>query len=151
MKTDILMNGSMVKNHISLKTGLGFPATRRTSFLLWLQACQIRLLDLTHQLRGHFQDKRVITQHLLPARLRHLQKVKFRLENKRIELRVTPLQLCQLRLMRDLGDLILTKPIKIQNPIKKNPRGNRATRCLSTQVVQALKSRSGCKNSEKFW
>ena len=24
MKTDILMNGSMVKNHISFKTGLGF-------------------------------------------------------------------------------------------------------------------------------
>ena len=45
-----------VKNHISLKTGLGFPATRRTSFLLWFQACQIRLLDLTHQLRGHFQQ-----------------------------------------------------------------------------------------------
>ena len=51
MKTDILMNGSMVKNHISLKTGLGFPATRRTSFLLWFQACQVRILDL-HQLQG---------------------------------------------------------------------------------------------------
>ena len=59
---------------INGKTGLGFPATRRTSFLLWFQACQqIRLLDLTHQLQGHFQDRRVITQHILPARLRHLQ------------------------------------------------------------------------------
>ena len=57
MKTDILKNGSMVKNHISFKTGFGFPATRRTLFLLWFQACQIRLLDLTHQLRGHFQDR----------------------------------------------------------------------------------------------
>ena len=46
MKTDILMNGSMVKNHISLKTGFGYPATRRTSFLLWFQACQVRPLDL---------------------------------------------------------------------------------------------------------
>ena len=72
MKTDILMNGSMVKNHISFKTGFGF-ATRRTSFLLWFQAFQIRLLDLTHQLRGHFQDRGVIAQHLPPARLRHLQ------------------------------------------------------------------------------
>ena len=35
MKTDILMNGSMVKNHISLKTGFGYPATRRTSFQSW--------------------------------------------------------------------------------------------------------------------
>ena len=34
MKTDILTNGSTVKNHISIKTGLGFSATRRTSFLL---------------------------------------------------------------------------------------------------------------------
>ena len=34
MKTAILMNGSMVKNHISLTTGLGSLATRRTSFLL---------------------------------------------------------------------------------------------------------------------
>ena len=51
------MNGSMVKNHISLKTGFGFLATRRTSFLLWFQACQIRLQDLIHQLQGHSQDK----------------------------------------------------------------------------------------------
>ena len=72
MKTDILMNGSMVKNHLSLKTGLGFHATRRTSFLLWFQACQVRLLDL-HQLQGHLQNRRVIAHHLLPARLLHLQ------------------------------------------------------------------------------
>ena len=136
------MNGSMVKNHISLKTGFGFPVTRRTSFLLWFQACQIRLLDLTHQLRGHFQDRGVIAQHLLPARLHHPQQVKLRLENERIELKVTSLQLlCQLKLMSDQGDPMLTKPIKIQNQIKRNPRGNGATRCLPTQVVQALKSR----------
>ena len=61
------------KPHLIKKTGLGFPATRRTSFLLWFQACQIRLLDLTHQLQRHLQDRRVIPQHLLPARLRHLQ------------------------------------------------------------------------------
>ena len=34
MKTDILVNGSTVKNHISSKTGLGFPATLRTWFLV---------------------------------------------------------------------------------------------------------------------
>ena len=33
LKTDILMNGSMVKNHISSKTGFGYSAIRRTSFL----------------------------------------------------------------------------------------------------------------------
>ena len=40
----------------------------------------------------HSQDRRVIAQHLLPARLHHLQQVKLRLENERIELRVTSLQ-----------------------------------------------------------
>ena len=40
MKTDIFMNGSTVKNHISLKTGFGHNATRRTSFRSWFQACQ---------------------------------------------------------------------------------------------------------------
>ena len=72
MKTDFLMNGSMVKNHISFKTGFGYSATRRTSFLLWFKACQVRPLDL-HQLQGHFEDRRVIVQHLLQARLHHLQ------------------------------------------------------------------------------
>ena len=40
---------------------------------------------------------------------------------------------------------------KIRKTKKRNPRGNRATRCLPTQAVQALESRSGCKNSEKIW
>ena len=81
--------------------GLGFPATRRISFLLWFQACQVRLRDL-HQFQGHLQDSRVIAHHLLPARLLHVQQVKFRLENEKIELRVTSLQCkCQLWLMRD--------------------------------------------------
>ena len=55
----ILMNGSMVKNHISLKTGGS-------------QACQrARPPDLIRQPQGHFQDRRVIVPHLLQARLRH--------------------------------------------------------------------------------
>ena len=93
MKTDILMNGSMVKSHISLKTGFGYNATRRTSFLLWFQACQqVRLQYLIDQLEGHFQDRRVIAQHLLQARLHHLQQGIPRLENERIELKMTSLQ-----------------------------------------------------------
>ena len=40
MKTDIPTNGSTVKNHISLKKGLGFHATRRTSFRSWFLVCQ---------------------------------------------------------------------------------------------------------------
>ena len=63
-----------------------------TSFLSWFQACQIRLLDLTHQLQGHFQDRRVNAQHLLPARLHHLQQVKFKTRERedRIESDISP-------------------------------------------------------------
>ena len=33
------------QNHISLKTGFEYIVTRRTSFRLWYQACQVHLLD----------------------------------------------------------------------------------------------------------
>ena len=141
MKTDILMNGSIIKNHISLKTVFEHNATRRTSFRSLYQACQIRLQDLIHQLQGHLQDRGVIAQHLLPARLHHLQKVILRLENERIELTVTSLQCkCQLRLMRDRGrtDIDATNrdisPVPVSNLVddgsgqpdeiqaKKNPK-----------------------------
>ena len=52
MKTDILMNGSMVKNQIALKTGFGYNATRKTSFLSWFQACQ-RVLPPFFSLQHH--------------------------------------------------------------------------------------------------
>ena len=51
-KTGIPRNGSMVKNHISLRTEFGSFATRRTSFLSWSQAYQVLPLDL-HQLQEH--------------------------------------------------------------------------------------------------
>ena len=46
MKTGIPTNGSMVKNHISLRTEFGLSATQRTLFLSWFQACQVLPLDL---------------------------------------------------------------------------------------------------------
>ena len=60
------------KTHISLKTGFGHLAIRRTSFLLWFQACQVRPLDL-HRLQRHLRDRRVIPHHPLQPRLLHLQ------------------------------------------------------------------------------
>ena len=72
MKTDILMNGSTVKKNISLKTGFGYNATRRTSFRSWFQACQ-RVVPpvLILQPQWHLQDRRVIILHLPQARLLH--------------------------------------------------------------------------------
>ena len=129
MKTDILMNGSMVKNHISLKTGFGYNATRRTSFLSWFQACQrVRPPVLIIQLQRHLQDRRVIVLHLLQARLLHQRQqhqVIMRLEKERIELKVIPLQcLCQFSmLMIERGNPLWTKPTKnFQKQIKRKPR-----------------------------
>ena len=116
------MNGSMDKNHISLKTGSGFHATRRTSFLLRFKACQVRPLDL-HRLQRHLRDRRVIPHHLLQRRLLHLQQVKFSLENEKMEFTVASLQCkCQIRLMIDRCNLMNPKPLKNENTIKRcNP------------------------------
>ena len=129
MKTGTPTNGSMVKNHISPKTGFGHLATRRISFLLWFQACQrVRPPVLISQLQGHFQDRRVIVLHLLPARLHHLQQVIMRLENERIELKVIPLQcLCQQMLTVERSSPLRTKPTKHKKTNKKETkieRGN---------------------------
>ena len=52
MKTGIPTNGSMVKNHISLKTEFGLFVTQTTSFRSWFQVCQVLPRHL-HQLHGH--------------------------------------------------------------------------------------------------
>ena len=123
MKTDILTDGSTVKNHISLKTGFEYNVTRRTSFRSWFQACQ-RVCPpvLIIQLQGHVQDRRGIVLHLLQARLLHRQQhqVIMRLGKERIELKVIPLQcLCQLMLTTERGNPLWTKPTSPQKPKKK--------------------------------
>ena len=64
MKTDTLMSGSTVKNRISLKTGFGYSATRRTSFRSWFQAWhRVLPLVLILQPQWHLQDRRIIILH----------------------------------------------------------------------------------------
>ena len=105
MKTDILMNGSTVKNHISLKTGFGYNATRRTSFRSWFQACQ-RVLHpvLILQPQWHLQDRRVIILHLPQARLLlqlRQHQATGRFETERIKVELIPLQcLCQVQMLK---------------------------------------------------
>ena len=48
MKTGIPTNGSIVKNHISLKTVFEYNVTRRTSFRSWFQACHLVLHPVNH-------------------------------------------------------------------------------------------------------
>ena len=71
-KNGYFSNGSMVKNHIPLKTVSKYNATRRTSFRSWSQACQQvhpPVLILQHQ--WHLQNREVIILHLSQARLLH--------------------------------------------------------------------------------
>ena len=72
MKTDILMNGSTVKNHFSLKTVFGYSATRRTSFRSWFLVCQ-RVLPPVFplQLQWHLQSRRLIILLLPQVHLLH--------------------------------------------------------------------------------
>ena len=64
MKTDILTNGSTVRNRISLKTVCEYNVIRRSSLRSWCQACQQvlpQVLILQHQ--WHLQDSKVIILH----------------------------------------------------------------------------------------
>ena len=61
-----------VRNHISLKTGLGYNAIRRTSFQSWFLFRQVHLLD-RHRPQRHLRNRRAIPSHLLHPRLLHLQ------------------------------------------------------------------------------
>ena len=88
MNTDILTNGSTVRNHISLKTVFEYSATRRTSFRSWFLACQVHLL-YRHRPQRHFWNRRVIPHHLLHPHLLHLHQCK-----------------CLIRLMIDQGNLM---------------------------------------------
>ena len=103
------MSGSTARNHISLKTRFGHNAIRRTSFLLWFQACQVRPPVLIIQLQGHLQDRRGIVLHLLQVRVLHHRQqhqVIMRLEKERIKVQLIPLQcMCQVpMLMIERGD-----------------------------------------------
>ena len=85
----------------------------------------------TDKTASDIQARSVIPPHLLQPHLLHLQKVKFRVKSEEIGLSVTSLQSkCQIRLMKDQGDLLIPKPIKPLNQIKKNPRKNRVNRCV---------------------
>ena len=105
MNTDNQMNGSTVKNHISLKMVFEYSATQRTSFRSWFQVYQRVLhLVLILQPQRHFQDRRGIVLHLPQARLLHqLQQHQAtgRFEKERIKVDLIPFQcLCQVQMLK---------------------------------------------------
>ena len=60
MKTDTLMSGSRVKNHISSKTVFAYNVTQRTSFRWWFLVCQRLLPVFPLQHPWHLQGRRLI-------------------------------------------------------------------------------------------
>ena len=69
---------------------------------------------------------------------------KTREREDRIESDISPVTVSTTVDERSGGDPLVTKPIKLQKPIRRSHRQIGVTRCF-------LKSRSGCKNSEKIW
>ena len=55
MKTGIPTNGSMVRNHISLRMDFGRFATRKSSFFSWFQVCQACFLSPSSPAAGEIQ------------------------------------------------------------------------------------------------
>ena len=72
MKTGFLRMDQWSKTTSHEKTGFGYSAIRRTSFLSWFQACQrVRPPVLILQHQWHLQDRKMIILHLPQARLLH--------------------------------------------------------------------------------
>ena len=138
------MNGEMVKNHISLKTGFGYNATRRTSFRSWFQACQrVRPPVLITQLQGHLQDRRVIVLHLLQPTATSSDN-ETREREDRIESGISPVPVSEF--VDDRTEQpVVDQANEIQKPNKKETTIERGNPCV------ILRSRNGCKNAGKFW
>ena len=124
MNTDILTNGSMVKNHISLKTGFGYSATRRTSFRSWFLACQ-RVLPPACLLQHpwHLQGRKLIiprVPQVHPPHQLRLCPVTVRIEQRQTCVGQIPIQhLCQVHMLNGKNGATRwpSKP-KIQKPNK---------------------------------
>ena len=154
------MNESMVKNHISLKTGFGYNATRTTSFLSWFQACQrVRPPVLIIQLQGHLQDRRGLVLHLPQARLLHQRQhhqVTVRLAKERIELKVSISNVDD-----RTGQPVVCRESnheqgrqanqKLPKPNKKETTLERGNPLSADSSRASSETRSGCKNSGKIW
>ena len=144
MKTDTPTNGSMVKNHISLKTGFGYLAIRRTSFLSWFQACQVLPLHL-HQLYGHHMKQEShssSSDSSSPSPT--VSEIPVREKEDAPNSDISPVP------VSEFVDDRSGKPEETQaNEIPKtNKKETTIERCNPCVI---LRSRNGCKNSGRIW
>ena len=148
MKTDILMNGSMVKNHISFLNGIWIPCNTENFVPIVVPGLSnsSSRSDSSISRTLSRQDSHCSTSSSSSSSSLTVSEILTREREDRIESDISPVTVDERS-----GRLGVDQANNISKNKKKNPRGNRATRCLPTQVMQALKSRSGCKNSEKIW
>ena len=147
MKTDIPMNGSMVKNHISLKYGIRIQCDTENFVPIVVPDLSASSSSGSYQSTSRTlsrQESHCSTSSSSssssPTVTSSGNETREQGSNWKWHLQ----WLSQLRLTIDRSNPLCTKPIKSQKPIKRSHKKIGATSCV-------LKSGSGCKNSEKFW
>ena len=128
MKTDILMNGSMVKNHIFISNGIRIPCNTENFVPIVVPGLS------SSSSRSDSSTPRTLSRHgshcstssSSSSSSPTVSDTRTREREDRIESDISPVTVST---TVDEGDPMLTKPIKLQNPIKKNHRMNRETRC----------------------
>ena len=146
MKTGIPTNGSMVKNHISLKTGFGNFVIRKTSFLSWFQACQVLPLHL-HQLYGQTmkQESHSSSSSSSSPSSSTVGEISGREREDAPNSDISPVPVSELVDDR-AGKLEETQANKIPKTKSKRDRDRTGKTC-----VVILRSSNGFKNSGKMW
>ena len=153
MKTDILVSGSMVKNHISLKNGIRIPCNTENFVPIVVPGLSTSSSSGSYHSTSRTpsrQESHSSSSSSTSSSSPTVSEIQIREQEDRTESDISPVTVStpvDERSKRPDVDQASKNP----KPKKRNPRGNGATRCLPTQVVQVLKSRSGCKNSGKIW
>ena len=139
MKTDILLNGSMVKNQFSLERGFEYSSSLVNEFVLRIWSVNFKDTFKTGESLFNIFFKLVFTTNSWWN-----QDSKTRGSNwEWIESDISPVTVTTTVDDRS-GQPVVNQANKIPTTPKKSHRQIGVTRCL-------LKSRSGCKISRKFW
>ena len=152
MKTDILTNGSMVKNHISLKTVFRIQCNTENFVPIVVPGLSASSSSSSHSSTS-MTPSRQENDHPTSSSSSSTSPTTTVLSDSETRAREDlsgidshPV-LCQVHMLNEQNGVTRCWPSqpKIQNQIKRKPRDkNGATRCVLTY-------RNGCKNSEKIW
>ena len=138
------MNGSMVKKPHLIKNGIRIPCNTENFVLIVNPSLSSSSSGSSSTLRTSVkQESHSSSSSSTSSSSPTESEIQTREREDRTEIDNSPVQVST-----TVDD---RSGIKSQNQSRRNPKGNRATRCSPTQVVQVLRSRSGCKNSGKNW